>query len=679
MKFRFIYTIFSAALVVALFLSNSNGPSVGGAGARTGAPGEGLCTGCHGGGSFGGVGVTIQMLDGGTPVFSYIPGQSYTLRIQMTGGGSCYGAQATVLRNSNNTTAGTLSGASSGAAVRSLGGRSYLEHTNASSTGLFTATWVAPLAGAGSVTIYAAGIACNNGAGDSGDSGANSSLVLTEAVATTISYSPNTFCAGSGASPAATLTGTTSGAFSAPAGLSINPSSGIINLATSTAGTYAVTYTYSGTSVTTTSVTLTARQTADFSYNGGSSFCQNLNNVSPNMAGTTLGGIFSATPAGLSISASTGAINPSASLPNTYAVQYRTTGTCPDTFSLSVQIQAPTDAAFAYTSASYCQAEMSATISSIANAGGTFSAEPAGLSINSSTGTIDLNASTIGTYNVLYTSAGACNDTDTVSITVSADGSAEFSYPSALCSGGLPQTPNITGNAGGVFASSPAGLSISASTGTIDPAASTLGTYEVIYTVGGACSAADTVSVDIVRSDTLTLSFPQEVLDSWFNCLEVFTPTIGGNTTGIFSSIDNTIVYVDTITGEFRPIESINNSPNSLFVMVYQSQSSCPDTINFDLSLGCGGSTERFAFAEMRLYPNPAQGACWLEFQSEEPQDARIEVRDVLGRQLMQQAATLEAGEQRLSVDISELPQGLYWLRLVGTQQNSQWLPLRKE
>lgn len=172
MKFKVIYSSFGFLLAALLLMGNSGGATLG-AGARTGAPSEGLCTNCHGGGSFT-PSISIQMLNGVTPISSYTAGNSYTLRVQISGGSS-YGAQATILRNSNNSTAGTLSAPSSGAAVRAFGSRSYLEHTTRSNTGLFTATWVAPAAGTGTVTIYGAGIVCNVNGGTNGDNGTNSS------------------------------------------------------------------------------------------------------------------------------------------------------------------------------------------------------------------------------------------------------------------------------------------------------------------------------------------------------------------------------------------------------------------------------------------------------------------------------------------------------------------------
>lgn len=84
-------------------------------------------------------------------------------------------------------------------------------------------------------------------------------IVINALPTATIAYTGNPFCATGTAS--VTLTGQGGGAFSSTAGLSINATSGSINLGTSTAGTYTVTYSFTnGTcpNTTTTSVTVKA-------------------------------------------------------------------------------------------------------------------------------------------------------------------------------------------------------------------------------------------------------------------------------------------------------------------------------------------------------------------------------------------------------------------------------------
>jgi gliding motility-associated-like protein len=140
-------------------------------------------------------------------------------------------------------------------------------------------------------------------------------------------------------------------------------------------------------------------------------------------------------------------------------------------------------------------------------AGGTFSSTT-GLNINPATGTITLDSSTPGTYTVTYTvPAPAPNNcpaigTATVSVirTVAALNYAETTF----CRTGSSGAPTFS-PAGGTF-SSTAGLTINPSTGIIDLATSTAGTYTITYNSGGLCPASATASVTI-KSDALP-TFP---------------------------------------------------------------------------------------------------------------------------------------------------------------------------
>ncbi|MDH3892053.1 MAG: hypothetical protein OEV49_13320 [candidate division Zixibacteria bacterium] len=144
---------------------------------RTGAPGEGLCTDCHGGtvnsgdGSFG---VTI------TPP-GLVPGQDYTITVTLGDPGqSRWGFELTAL-------AGTDAG-SEGAGVFTItdptntqlsdGNGNNRDYVKQTSTGTFNGTadgpvswsfqWTAPLEPAHQVDFYVAGNAANGG-GTSGD------------------------------------------------------------------------------------------------------------------------------------------------------------------------------------------------------------------------------------------------------------------------------------------------------------------------------------------------------------------------------------------------------------------------------------------------------------------------------------------------------------------------------
>ena len=97
-----------------------------------------------------------------------------------------------------------------------------------------------------------------------------------------------------------TLTGQAGGTYTAPAGVSINAATGDINLATSTPGTYTVTYTFTNgtcSNTTTTSVTINALPAATISY-AGSPYCA-TGTATVTLTGQA-GGTYTA-PAGVSI------------------------------------------------------------------------------------------------------------------------------------------------------------------------------------------------------------------------------------------------------------------------------------------------------------------------------------------------------------------------------------------
>lgn len=234
----------------------SGGPGTNGAGDRTGSPlsGGGSCANCHGGGSFSPA-IAITVLDGTTPVTSYVPGNVYTVRFTVTGGAPRYGFQGVALTTANNA-AGTLNSPGANTQVTSIGGIPYVEHTSAvATTGIFTSQWTAPASGTGSIKIYGRGLASNSNGSTGGDNASSSvNITLTETIPTTISYPGNPFCVNE-PNQTPVQTGTLGGTFSAPGGLSINPSTGVINIAASTQGSYQVDYTYS-TGVTSFNVTI---------------------------------------------------------------------------------------------------------------------------------------------------------------------------------------------------------------------------------------------------------------------------------------------------------------------------------------------------------------------------------------------------------------------------------------
>ncbi|MBN2665872.1 MAG: gliding motility-associated C-terminal domain-containing protein [Bacteroidales bacterium] len=155
---------------------------------------------------------------------------------------------------------------------------------------------------------------------------ATASITIYAVPVATFSYTGTPYCSNE-ADPFPTFTGGgVAGTFSSTPGLVfLSSATGQVDLSASLPGTYTVTNTVissgCGNAIATSTITITRLPTASISY-PGSPFCNNLPGIIPVTFTGTPGGTYTAVPAGLSISASTGAITPSTSQPGNYTVTY---------------------------------------------------------------------------------------------------------------------------------------------------------------------------------------------------------------------------------------------------------------------------------------------------------------------------------------------------------------------
>ncbi len=113
----------------------------------------------------------------------------------------------------------------------------------------------------------------------------------------------------------------------------------------------------------------------------------------------------------------------------------------------------------------------------------------------------------IRTYRTATGSNCSTSSVNMISWTISAQPSATINYAgSPFCAGTGSANITRTGTAGGTYTSSPSGLSIDASTGTIDLSNSTYGAFTVTYTVTASapCTTFTTTTTVIVNTYTWT-------------------------------------------------------------------------------------------------------------------------------------------------------------------------------
>lgn len=394
-------------------------------------------------------------------------------------------------------------------------------------------------------------------------------VAVTSAPSANFSYANAAYCSNATNPLPSFGAGASGGVFSSsPAGLLfVSTSTGEINLAASAPGTYTITNDIAASggcasATASTTLTITAPPQASISYAGAPYCIGNTSNQAVVFSGTT-GGVYSATPAGLSLNTSTGAVLPSASTPGTYTVAYTLSaaGGC-DAFTAttSLIINPLPAATISYAGTPFCNSLSSAqAVTQTGTLGGTYSAA-AGLSIDVNTGAITPSLSTPGIYTVTYSVAatGGCaslNVTTQVVITQTPSATIAFSGSPFCASLTAPQSVTLAGTSGGSF-SAPSGLTINSSTGAIIPSSSTPGTYTVTYSIAaadGCPSFSTSTSVVITAVPTASISYANSPF-----CTSLTIPqavTFSGVGGGVYSSVPAGL-NLNTNTGTLQPSTS---------------------------------------------------------------------------------------------------------------------------
>ena len=153
---------------------------------RTGSPlSDGTCakSGCHNGGSFNASTNITLTNNQGTVVNKYKAGNTYEVKVNVTGTGAAgYGFMLTAL-----TSAHTMAGSFSNAPVAQIiqiGNVSYVEQAFQNTSGQWKFSWTAPSTNSGVVKFYACGLACDNSKSSGGDQAAPLVKSLEETTAT---------------------------------------------------------------------------------------------------------------------------------------------------------------------------------------------------------------------------------------------------------------------------------------------------------------------------------------------------------------------------------------------------------------------------------------------------------------------------------------------------------------
>lgn len=371
---------------------------------------------------------------------------------------------------------------------------------------------------------------------------------------------------------------TAGGTFSvSPAGLTVNPTTGQINLATGTVGTtYTITYTVGVLCTNTYSVTITIIDFEDptFSY-AAASFCP-TGTASPTV--TTPGGSFTVSPPGLDVDPVTGVVDlTSGVVGTTYTITYTTGGgACSNTGTTTLTIDPLDDATFSYPAASYCPTGTAAA--TVTTPGGTFTISPPTMTINAATGMVNLASGNVGTtYTITYTTpAGPCSNSSTETITIDPLDDPAFTYDaSEYCNLGSALVTSVE-TPGGTFTISPV-ITINTTTGTVDLTTATPGTfYTITYTTPlGPCSNSSSLVIEVLPLTDAAFTYANSAYCPYGTAM----PNMVLNPGGSFSAAAG--ISINSSTGEINLNACTPGGPYE----VYYTSPGCPETDTFYITI----------------------------------------------------------------------------------------------
>ncbi|MFK7921375.1 MAG: cohesin domain-containing protein, partial [Bacteroidia bacterium] len=290
--------------------------------------------------------------------------------------------------------------------------------------------------------------------------------------------------------PTALLTGLAGGSFSVDNGASIDPVSGILDLATTMVGAdYVITYSTNGPCPNTASQSLHVRAADDASFSLPDTICFVGTNPMAIVNGLT-GGTFSIDQSA-SIDPQTGELFLTSTVPNsTYSVSYQTQGDCPSISNQSIFVADIGDASFSYPD-TVCVSDPNPLATISGSSGGVFSVTPSG-NVNPLTGELDLTGLSNNTaYTITYTLNDICQTSSQRQIVIAdliAPDSVALADLFADCDITVPVPTTMDNCAGMIMGTTPDPLSYTAQ-----------GTYVINWTFddgnGNQTTASQNISV----------------------------------------------------------------------------------------------------------------------------------------------------------------------------------------
>lgn len=394
------------------------------------------------------------------------------------------------------------------------------------------------------------------------------------------SYTLNPYCK-NGSNPQVTLqAGAAAGTYtvfaSNPTTATLNfvsASTGQVNLATTSGGTYTIRNTYAASGGCPTvnhdaELIIVPVDVSTFAYSS-LNYCTGDATKTPVLFPTAPGS-FSATSlttTTMSINSATGVIDLTLTPPGTYTVRFNSTGICTSTTTQQVRVNAVPNATISYLPQSACEgsgALIPVTLGFGVVSTGSYAFPLDLIQSGVTPGTINVNLSLPSTnpYIVTYTVNSAfCTGRDTALFYIKPKDDASFSYTAtnSFCQTGTNPLPTITGVTGGSFSSSASGFSMTSSGEILLSNSQIGGPYPVVYTtpIGGTgCTNSSTINVFITDGQSAIFDYEDPYcLNNAVNLNA--SPTFAtGSFGGKFTSTPEGLVFENENTGKINLAQS---------------------------------------------------------------------------------------------------------------------------
>jgi len=220
-----------------------------------------------------------------------------------------------------------------------------------------------------------------------------------------------------------------------------------------------------------------------------------------------------------------------------HQVIYRIGSACGDADTVTIHVLSAPDPAITTTPLAYCISEAPFNLTSAEN-GGIWSGN--GIT-DSLAGTFDPTQAGVGTHQIIYTVSNTnCTNIDTVMLAIAPEPNPTITPVAPVCDndpGFYLHAANLSGTWSGQ------GITLPGS-GYFNPASVGAGTHQIIYTITGTCSAADTIDIVVIAAPQPEILTQLDTVCQSAGITNLLGNPPGGTWTGI---------GVNGQTGEFDP------------------------------------------------------------------------------------------------------------------------------